>query len=167
MTQLTYTDVAATILAEIRAIYPTGRKPDPDITAAWALVLERSHLMLPASVWREALTIWAVSHPEPPTPHDLITAAKQVVGAWECDPKRKIELDVYRTERLRAKEHIGELPPGSVPEVGSGIGTDRRGALEAWRHRWANRTQILGSETRLPAIEHDPTEVPRQVVPDD
>lgn len=34
-------------------------------------------------------------------------------------------------------------------------------ALRRWRHRHANRTETLGSERILPAIEHDPDEVPR------
>ncbi|WP_066584035.1 hypothetical protein [Corynebacterium provencense] len=92
MNPLTYEQIAAAVLAEIRAIYPTGRKPDPDITTAWARVLERGHMMLPAAVWRDAVITWSVSHSDPPTPHDLITAARQVVAQWEADPARRRDL---------------------------------------------------------------------------
>lgn len=115
MNPLTYEQIAAAVLAEIRAIYPTGRKPDPDITTAWARVLERGHMMLPAAVWRDAVITWSVSNSEPPTPHDLITAARQVVAQWETDPARCAELAAWRASRIAAKETAGELPPGTVP----------------------------------------------------
>lgn len=34
-------------------------------------------------------------------------------------------------------------------------------ALQNWRHRWRNRTEVLHHETVLPAIDHDPNEPPR------
>lgn len=117
MNALTYPQIAATVLAEIRAIYPTGRKQDPDITEAWARVLARSHMNLPATVWREAVTTWSVSHPEPPTPHDLIATAKQVAAQWEGD-----QLTEYRQAQLAAKfgpaygaEHSGHVHRDATP----------------------------------------------------
>lgn len=116
MNALTYPQIAATVLGEIRAIYPTGRKPDPDIADAWARVIARSHVNLPAAVWREAVTTWAVSHSEPPTPHDLVTAARQVAAQWESDPTMRLQLDEFRREVLAAKfgpdygaEHAGRV----------------------------------------------------------
>lgn len=103
MKPLTYPEIAATVLAEIRAIYPTGRKPDPEITEAWARVIARAHLQVPAAVWREAVTVWSVSNSEPPAPHDMIDAAKQVIAQWETIPERREQLNEFRRQVLQAK----------------------------------------------------------------
>ena len=136
MNPLTYADIAAAVLAEIRAIYPTGRKPDPDITEAWARVLERGHMMLPAAVWRDAVITWSVSNSEPPTPHDLITAARQVVAQWEIDPDRCAELEAWRASRIVERETAGELPPGTTPDPATGRALTA-GPGEDTAARWA------------------------------
>ncbi|WP_130841604.1 hypothetical protein [Corynebacterium neomassiliense] len=116
MSQLTWTDIAATILADMRGMYPNARKPDPAITQAWATALARSRRTYPAAVWREAVTVWAVSHSEPPTPHDIIVSAGQVIDGWQSDPRRSAELETFRNANLRAREARGELPVGTAPE---------------------------------------------------
>lgn len=100
---LTWKDVAGVILREIRATYSNGRKPDDEITEAWARTLARSRRVYPATVWREAVTVWAVSHSDPPSPHDIITAAGQVVDQWELIPEHRAELNAFRQDRLAAK----------------------------------------------------------------
>lgn len=103
MSALSYEQIAAAVLAEVRAIYPNARKPDPGITEAWARVIARSHQQLPASVWREAVTLWSVSHRDPPSPHDLIDSVKQVVGQWNNDPVKKEQLAEFRARRIDAR----------------------------------------------------------------
>lgn len=117
MSGLTWKDVAGVILKEIRATYSNGRKPDDEITEAWARTLARSRRVYPATVWREAVTVWAVSHSDPPSPHDIITAAGQVVDQWELIPERRSELNGFRQERLAAK-------------FGPGYGAHESGQLE-------------------------------------
>lgn len=102
MNAVSYSEIAAVALAEVRAIYPNGRRPDPAITEAWARTIERSRRVWPAAVWREAVTAWAVSNSEPPTPADLIAAAGQVVSRWEADPATKARLNDFRRDRLRS-----------------------------------------------------------------
>lgn len=103
MSAFTWTDIAAMILREIRNTYSNGRKPDDEITQTWARTLERSRSVYPANVWREAVTVWAVSHSDPPSPHDVITAARQVVGQWEGDPQMREKLNEFRRQRLAAR----------------------------------------------------------------
>ncbi|MGP9611416.1 hypothetical protein ACT3TD_13810 [Corynebacterium sp. AOP36-E1-14] len=124
--QLTYPKIAAVILAEVRAIYPNGRKPDPEITESWARALQRSRRVYPAMVWREAVTVWSISHSEVPTPHDIITAAGQVVDQWQLDPERKRQLEEFRAQRLEAKFGAGygareSLPAGERGELESSV----------------------------------------------
>lgn len=107
MKPLTYPEIAATVLSEARAIYPTAMKPDPATVDAWARIFARSHLQVPATVWREAVTTWAVSHGDPPTPHDLVTAAKQVIAQWEAHPEHKQALAEHRQAVLEAKFGAG------------------------------------------------------------
>jgi hypothetical protein len=103
MSALTYHDIASVVLQEIRNTYANGRKPDENITRSWAEAFERARRVYPAAVWREAVTVWAVSNSDPPTPHDIITAAGQVVDQWDLIPERKRQLEEFRTQRLEAK----------------------------------------------------------------
>lgn len=141
MSQLTWTDIAATILADMRGMYPNARKPDPAITQAWATALARSRRTYPAAVWREAVTVWAVSHSEPPTPHDVIVSAGQVIDAWQSDPRRSVELESFRNANLRAREARGELPVGTAPESpsdGQPEAIEARCKHDAGRKAWEN-----------------------------
>lgn len=141
MSQLTWTDIAATILADMRGMYPNARKPDPAITQAWATAMARSRRTYPAAVWREAVTVWAVSHSEPPTPHDIIVSAGQVIDAWQSDPRRSVELESFRNANLRAREARGELPVGTAPESpsdGQPVAIEARGKHDAGRKAWEN-----------------------------
>ena len=141
MSQLTWTDIAATILADMRGIYPNARKPDPAIAQAWATALARSRRTYPAAAWREAVTVWAVSHSEPPTPHDIIVSAGQVIDAWQSDPRRSKELESFRNANLRAREARGELPAGTAPESpsdGQPVPIETMGKHAAGRKAWEN-----------------------------
>lgn len=143
MSQLTWTDIAATILTDMRGMYPNARKPDPAIAQAWATALARSRRTYPAAAWREAVTVWAVSHSEPPTPHDIIVSAGQVIDAWQSDPRRSVELESFRNANLRAREARGELPVGTAPESPSdgqrvGIEAGLGGKHAAGRKAWEN-----------------------------
>ena len=141
MSQLTWTDIAATILTDMRGMYPNARKPDPTITQAWATALARSRRTYPAAVWREAVTVWAVSHSEPPTPHDVIVSAGQVIDAWQSDPRRAKELESFRNANLRAREARGELPVGTAPESpsdGQPVPIETLGKHAAGRKAWEN-----------------------------
>lgn len=144
MTALSYEEVAAAILAEVRAIYSNGRKPDPDITNAWARVISRAHLQLPATLWREAVTLWSVSHSDPPSPHDVIDAAKQVVGQWESDPVKKDQLEEFRCRKLDAK--FG----------------DRHGAMEDLESKRRDQGGITSGDYRL-ALENVKSGVARRM----
>ena len=141
MSHLTWTDIAATILADMRGMYPNARKPDPAITQAWATALARSRRTYPAAAWREAVTVWAVSHSEPPTPHDIIVSAGQVIDAWQSDPRRSKELESFRNANLRAREARGELPVGTAPESpsdGQPVPIETLGKHDAGRKAWEN-----------------------------
>lgn len=138
MKPLTYPEIAATVLAESRAIYPTAMKPDEDTVTAWARVLSRSHLQVPATVWREAVTTWAVSHGDPPTPHDLVATAKQVIAQWDADPERKAALAAHRQRALEAKfgtgygaEHSNAICGPETPDPSPGGGKRSFDALRA------------------------------------
>ncbi|MGP9758885.1 hypothetical protein [Corynebacterium sp. AOP12-C2-36] len=132
MSALTYHDIASVVLQEVRNTYSNGRKPDEDITRSWAAAFERARRVYPAMVWREAVTVWAVSNSDPPSPHDVITAAGQVVDQWQLDPERKRQLEEFRAQRLEAKFGAGygareSLPAGERGELESS------GSPRSWR----------------------------------
>ncbi|MGP9619863.1 hypothetical protein [Corynebacterium sp. AOP34-BR1-29] len=163
MNPLTYEDVAETVLSEVRAIYPTGRKPDPAITEAWARIFARSHLQVPATVWREAVTTWAVSHGDPPTPHDLVTAAKQVIAQWEAHPEHKQALAEHRQAVLEAKfgagygaQHSNAICGPEAPDPSPGEGKRSFDRLRAELARKRHEREALATLDAATIIDHDP-----------
>lgn len=165
MKPLTYPEIAATVLSEARAIYPTAMKPDPATVDAWARIFARSHLQVPATVWRESVTTWAVSHGDPPTPHDLVVTAKQVIAQWEAHPEHKQALAAHRKQVLQAKfgdgygaEHsnaiCGPETPGPTPREG-------KRAFDALRAKLARKRyerEALAHLEPATIIDHDPAE---------
>lgn len=147
MKPLTYPEIAATVLSEARAIYPTAMKPDPATVDAWARILARSHLQVPATVWREAVTTWAVSHGDPPTPHDLVATAKQVIAQWDADPERKAALAAHRQRALEAKfgaEYGAQYAGQVAPANGDAIEPPRKQD----RTRWAELKTEISARAR-------------------
>lgn len=161
MSQLTYQQVAATVLAEIRAIFPTGMKPDEATVEAWARVIGRSHLQVPAALWREAVTTWAVSHSDPPSPHDLVATGKQVIAQWEADPSMRQRLNEFRQERLASK-----FGAGYGAEHAGQIDAEGQGAIEPPREQTRQRWAELKAEIRTRALERRTAERPAPEPPD-
>ncbi|WP_420100157.1 hypothetical protein [Corynebacterium sp.] len=147
MKPLTYPEIAATVLSEARAIYPTAMKPDPATVDAWARIFARSHLQVPATVWREAVTTWAVSHGDPPTPHDLVATAKQVIAQWEAHPEHKQALAAHRRRVLEAKfgAGYGAQHAGQVDQT---TGDALEAPRQQTRTRWAEVKAEISARAR-------------------
>ncbi|WP_010120187.1 hypothetical protein [Corynebacterium nuruki] len=133
MSSFTWTDIASMILIEVRNTYSNGRKPDDSITESWARALERSKCVYPATAWREAVTAWASTHSDPPTPHDIIVTAKLVVAHWETIPEQRDHLNDFRRQRLAAKFGSAygaheSLQEGTTGQVAIGPGGTPEGA---------------------------------------
>ena len=90
MNPLTYEDMAETVLLQGSTIYPTGRKPDPDITEAWARIF--APLPPPAGPRHG---VGAKRSPPGPCPTAIrrprrpVATAKQVIAQWEAHPEHK------------------------------------------------------------------------------
>ncbi|WP_291478463.1 hypothetical protein [Corynebacterium sp.] len=113
-------EVAKNVLAMGKAIAP-DRFPalSAESARAWALVL--GDIAVPADVWDEAVSWWALNGvgDRMATPRELKDAAYHVVkNVWEVDPEKKVELERSRREIIRQKAARGLLPLSAVPPVG-------------------------------------------------
>jgi hypothetical protein len=134
--------IAANVLAFGKALTPDRfPKPTPIALQAWALVL--GEVRVPSGVWPEAIAWWSMNSvgERMATPRELKEAALHIIrDVWETDPEKRRILEEHRAARLRRREALGELPPGTAPET---PGDGQQAAIEPRREETAGRWKEL------------------------
>lgn len=110
-------ELAANILRMGKSIVPDRfPKPDPEVTAEWALVLGQIG-GVPWEVWPDAVRLWALEHAGDRmiTPKELKRAAKDVLARWETTPGRRDQLRAHRRSQEELRDQ--QLKDGTFAQL--------------------------------------------------
>lgn len=95
-------EIAVMLLKTIRDAWPNGRKPNPEITHAWAKAISSHTSKYHGRVYELAIQRLIATSPDPPSLATIIAQCKNVTADLMRDPTAKAWLEQRRQKRIEA-----------------------------------------------------------------
>lgn len=95
-------EIAVMLLKTIRDAWPNGRKPNPEITHAWAKAINNHTTKYHGRVYELAIQRLIATSPDPPSLATIITQCQKVTADLMRDPTAKAWLEQRRQKRIEA-----------------------------------------------------------------